>query len=71
MKNRNASIVNLSSVTVPMVADSGEVVYVTTKAAVFIFTKSLAIELVEENIGVNAILPWYIRILMIDNMKKI
>ena len=33
MKNRNASIVNLSSVTGPMVADSGEVAYATTKAA--------------------------------------
>ena len=71
MKNRNASIVNLSSVTGPMVADSGEVAYATTKAAVLGFTKSLAAELVEDNIRVNAILPGYIRTPMVDNMAKI
>ena len=70
MKNRNASIVNLSSVTGPMVADSGEVAYATTKAAILGFTKSLAAELVEDNIRVNAILPGYIRTPMVDNMAK-
>ena len=39
MKNRKASIINLSSVTGPMVADSGEVAYATTKAALLGFTK--------------------------------
>ena len=71
MKNRNASIINLSSVTGPMVADSGEVAYATTKAAVLGFTKSLAAELVEDNIRVNAILPGYIRTPMVDAMAKI
>ena len=70
MKDRNASIVNLSSVTGPMVADSGEVAYATTKAAVLGFTKSLAAELVEDNIRVNAILPGYIRTPMVDGMAK-
>lgn len=70
MKNRNASIVNLSSVTGPLVADSGEVAYATTKAAVLGFTKSLAAELVEDNIRVNAILPGYIRTPMVDGMAK-
>lgn len=70
MKNRKASIVNLSSVTGPMVADSGEVAYATTKAAVLGFTKSLAAELVEDNIRVNAILPGYIRTPMVDGMAK-
>ena len=59
---------NLSSVTGPMVADSGEVAYATTKAAVLGFTKSLAAELVEDNIRVNAILPGYIRTPMVDGM---
>jgi len=71
MKNRNASIVNLSSVTGPMVADSGEVAYATTKAAVLGFTKALAAELVEDNIRVNAILPGYIRTPMVDSMAKL
>ena len=70
MKNRNTSIVNLSSVTGPMVADSGEVAYATTKSAVLGFTKALAAELVEYNIRVNAILPGYIRTPMVDNMAK-
>lgn len=68
MKNRQASIVNLSSVTGPMVADSGEVAYATTKAAILGFTKSLAAELVTDDIRVNAILPGYIRTPMVDGM---
>mgnify|MGYP002852564540 CR=1 FL=1 len=71
MKNRSASIVNLSSVTGPMVADSGEVAYATTKAALLGFTKSLAAELVTDDIRVNAIMPGYIRTPMVDNMAKI
>lgn len=71
MKNRKASIVNLSSVTGPLVADSGEVAYATTKAAVLGFTKSLAAELVNDDIRVNAIMPGYIRTPMVDGMAKI
>ena len=70
MKNRKASIVNLSSVTGPMVADSGEVAYATTKAAILGFTKSLAAELVTDDIRVNAIMPGYIRTPMVDGMAK-
>lgn len=68
MKNRNASIVNLSSVTGPMVADPGEVAYATTKAALLGFTKSLAAELVGDGIRVNAILPGYIKTPMVDGI---
>ena len=71
MKNRSGSIINLSSVTGPMVADSGEVAYATTKGAVLAFTKSLAAELVSDDIRVNAIMPGYIRTPMVDNMSKI
>ena len=71
MKNRKASIINLSSVTGLMVADSGEVAYATTKAALQGFTKALACEVVEEDIRVNAILPGYIRTPMVDNMAKL
>ena len=65
-----ASIINLSSVTGEMVADSGEVAYATTKAALIGFTKALAREEVDHNIRVNAILPGYIRTPMVDGMAK-
>ncbi len=70
MKNRKGSIINLSSVTGPMVADSGEVAYATTKSALQGFTKALAAELVTDDIRVNAILPGYIRTPMVENMAK-
>ena len=68
MKKRNASIINLSSVTGPMVADSGEVAYATTKAAILGFTKALAREVIDDDIRVNAIMPGYIRTPMVDKM---
>lgn len=68
--NKKGSIVNLSSVTGPMVADSGEVAYATTKAAILGFTKALAMELVSDGIRVNAIMPGYIRTPMVDNMAN-
>ena len=71
MKNHNGSIINLSSVTGPMGADGGEVAYATTKSAILGFTKSLAAELVEQDIRVNAIMPGYIKTPMVDNMAKI
>ena len=69
-KNQDSSIVNLSSVTGPVVADSGEVAYATTKAALLGFTKSLAMELVSNNIRVNAIMPGYIMTPMVEGMSK-
>lgn len=71
IENHYGKIVNLSSVTGPMVADSGEVAYATTKSAVLGFTKSLAMELVSEGINVNAIMPGYILTPMVENMAKI
>ncbi len=70
-KNKSSSIVNLSSVTGPMVADSGEVAYATTKAALMGFSKALAVELVGDNIRSNAILPGYILTPMVENMSKL
>ena len=64
------SIINLSSVTGSMVADSGEVAYATTKAALIGFTKGLAAELANKNIRVNAIMPGYIMTPMVENMAK-
>lgn len=67
-KEENSTIVNMSSVTGPMVADPGEVAYATTKGAVLAFTKSLAAELAPLNIRVNAIMPGYVRTPMVENM---
>ena len=69
MSNRGA-IVNLSSVTGTMVADTGEVAYATTKAAILGFTKGLAAEVVDEGIRVNAILPGYIMTPMVEGIAK-
>ena len=71
IKNNYGSIINLSSVTGPMVADAGEVAYATTKAAILGFTKSLAREVVDNNIRVNAIMPGYIRTPMVDAMANL
>lgn len=69
-KTGKGSIVNLSSVTGPMVADSGEVAYATSKAAILGFSKSLAMELVENNIRVNAIMPGYVHTPLVEGMAK-
>ena len=70
IKNKYGRIVNLSSVTGPMVADTGEVAYATTKAALMGFTKGLAMELVKNNINVNAIMPGYIMTPMVEGIAK-
>lgn len=64
------AIVNLASVTGPMVADPGEVAYATTKAGLVGFTKALARELVDKHIRVNAILPGYIMTPMVEKIAK-
>ena len=69
MKDGSA-IVNLSSVTGTMVADTGEVAYATTKAAILGFTKGLAAEVVNKGIRVNAILPGYIMTPMVEGIAK-
>ena len=65
-----SAIVNLSSVTGTMVADTGEVAYATTKAAILGFTKGLAAEVVNQGIRVNAILPGYIMTPMVEGIAK-
>ena len=70
LKETKGTIVNMSSVTGPMVADPGEVAYATSKAAVLGFTKSLAADLAKDGIRVNAIMPGYILTSMVKNMSK-
>lgn len=67
-KEEKSTIVNMSSVTGPMVADPGEVAYATTKSAVLGFTKSLAAELASNNIRVNAIMPGYVKTPLVEGM---
>ena len=67
---KDGAIVNLSSVTGTMVADTGEVAYATTKAALLGFTKGLAAEVVNKGIRVNAILPGYIMTPMVEGIAK-
>lgn len=70
VENRYGKIINLSSVTGPMVADPGEVAYATTKAALVGFTKSLAREYASYHINVNAILPGYIKTPMVQGIAE-
>lgn len=64
----SSAIVNLSSVTGPMVADPGEVAYAMTKSAVLGFTKALARELADNGIRVNAIMPGYVMTPLVERM---
>lgn len=70
VQKKYGKIVNLSSVTGPLVADPGEVAYATTKGAILAFSKSLAMELVKDNITVNAVMPGYIMTPMVEGMAK-
>jgi len=62
MERRYGKIINMSSVTGPMVGapSGGQTAYGATKAAVIGFTKTLALETAQYGINVNAILPGYI-----------
>jgi NAD(P)-dependent dehydrogenase (short-subunit alcohol dehydrogenase family) len=69
-KNKYGRIIIMSSVTGPMVANEGETAYATTKAALWGFTKALALEVVKDNITVNAICPGMIRTPMVENAAR-
>jgi NAD(P)-dependent dehydrogenase (short-subunit alcohol dehydrogenase family) len=62
MEARYGKIVNMSSVTGPMVGTpaGGQTAYGSTKAAVVGFTKALALEVAGYGINVNCIMPGYI-----------
>jgi NAD(P)-dependent dehydrogenase (short-subunit alcohol dehydrogenase family) len=69
-KGQYGRIIIMSSVTGPMVAMEGETAYATTKAAVWGFTKALAVEVVKDHITVNAICPGMIRTPMVENAAR-
>jgi len=56
----------MSSVTGPMVSNLGQTAYSATKAALWGFTKALALEMVSYNITVNAICPGMIHTPMVE-----
>ena len=62
MERRYGKIINMSSVTGPMVGapGGGQTAYGATKSAVIGFTKALALETAQYGINVNTILPGYI-----------
>jgi len=62
MEVRYGKIINMSSVTGPMVGTptGGQTAYGSTKAAVIGFTKALALEVAQYGINVNCVMPGYI-----------
>ena len=57
IKQKYGKIINISSVTGPMVSSKGSTIYSASKGAVSGFTRALALEMAEHGINVNAICP--------------
>ncbi len=68
MAAKYGRIVNMSSVTGPMVVDHGETAYALTKAAIWGFTRALAYEGAAHGITCNAICPGYVRTPMAEDI---
>lgn len=69
MKNREGSIVNLSSI-VGIYGNAGQANYSATKAALIGFTRTLAKELGPRNIRVNAVAPGFIKTDMTEKLSE-
>jgi len=61
IKQNYGRIVNISSVTGPMVANAGWTAYAASKGAISGFTRALALDLAQYGITVNAICPGWIK----------
>ncbi len=57
LKQRYGKVINISSVTGPMVSGKGLTAYAASKGAVSGFTRTLALEVAEYGVNVNAICP--------------
>ena len=68
IERKYGKIVNLSSVTGPMVADIGETAYAATKGAIWGLTRALALEVAKYGITVNAICPGMIETEMVKQV---
>jgi len=69
IERKYGKIVNISSVTGPIVSNPGLCAYSATKGAVWGFTKALAIEVARYNINVNAVCPGWIDTPMMRQMN--
>lgn len=70
-QRRYGRIINLSSVTGPLVADPGMCGYGMTKGAVVGFTRALAVDLARYDITVNTILPGYVHTPGVDRAARL
>jgi len=70
-QRRYGRIINMSSVTGPLVADPGMCGYGMSKGAVVGFTKALAVDLARYEITVNTILPGYIHTPGVERAAKL
>lgn len=61
IEKQYGKIVNVSSVTGPLVANPGESPYCAAKAAIVGLTRALALEVGKQNITVNAVAPGWIK----------
>ena len=69
LKNRNGSIINMSSV-VGVKGNAGQSNYAASKAGILGFTKSIALELGSRNIRCNAIAPGFIETEMTAKLNE-
>ena len=69
LKNRNGSIINMSSV-VGVKGNAGQANYAASKAGMIGFTKSIALELGSRNIRCNAIAPGFIETEMTAKLNE-
>lgn len=69
MRQRNGSIINISSV-VGLTGNAGQANYAASKAGIIGLTKSMAKEIGSRNIRVNAIAPGFIKTQMTDALSE-